>query len=266
MTAGRKGELRVDGISYVKETRRRIACTAYNECLLTSLISDSMVSLCRGYERFLGSADMAEQKAYVHGMASDIALVNKRVFASGSGEPVFMTDMNDKESVIATARAVSEIFVLPYRLDLDMDYVGFALRTSMDSGIRVAGEKSPQQWFDSICHALFTGCDRSGIKSVWDHLSEAGSDAVCLMDYYNENGWIPVKTEMFSHMVEELTAADNIAHMFGHMVPCRTKDAGAIHYAIHAGEAIEYAKPGRIMEMRSDASLAQESVREAMLM
>lgn len=111
----------------IESVRGSIASLAYNDCLPTALSTNVLHEICHQYDNYKNARE--EKKDIIDAMRMNIELLNRQSVATGIGNKVLYPKSNNDEDIVKLSETVATIYAIPYKANLEIDYVGYAYGT-----------------------------------------------------------------------------------------------------------------------------------------
>ena len=112
----------------IESIRGSIASIVYNDCLPTSLVTNNLKEICNQYDIFQSALSEDKRNDAMKAMHMNIDLINRQHTATGASGNIFYT-RNEPDAPLRIAKSIATIYAVPYKADLEIDYVGYAYGT-----------------------------------------------------------------------------------------------------------------------------------------
>lgn len=117
----------------IDRVRTSIASIVYNDCLPTSLTTNSLTEICFQYNNYVkasesskgGSSQLKQQEA-LQAIRASIDLINKQSVSSGASHGVLYPKGDSLDDIRDIGETIAVIYAIPYKAAASIDYVGYA--------------------------------------------------------------------------------------------------------------------------------------------
>lgn len=117
----------------IDRVRTNIASAVYNDCLPTSLTTNSLMEICVQYDNYVnasqkerGGYSESKQEEALKAIKASVNLINKQSLNSGAGHGILYPKGDSLEDMRDIGETIAIIYAIPYKANVEMDYVGYA--------------------------------------------------------------------------------------------------------------------------------------------